>query len=56
MVGDRHALHRLLPVDHRRLRARALRTDRVSNALMELMPDGKGAVEWDEKQKDKIPK
>jgi uncharacterized membrane protein YhiD involved in acid resistance len=35
---------------------KALRTDRVSNALMELMPDNKGAVEWSEKQKDKIPK
>ena len=35
---------------------KALRTDRVSNALMELMPDGKGAVEWSEKAKDKIPK
>ena len=28
----------------------------VSNALMELAPDGKGAVEWDEKPKDKVPK
>ena len=35
---------------------KALRTDRVSNALMELAPDNKGAVEWNEKQKDKIPK
>ena len=35
---------------------RSLRTDRVSNAIMELDPDGKGAVEWSEKQKDKIPK
>ncbi|HEX6162943.1 MAG TPA: MgtC/SapB family protein [Vicinamibacterales bacterium] len=35
---------------------KALRTDRVSNALMELAPDGKGAVEWAEKAKDKVPK
>jgi uncharacterized membrane protein YhiD involved in acid resistance len=35
---------------------KSLRTDRVSNALMELAPDNKGAVEWNEKQKDKIPK
>jgi uncharacterized membrane protein YhiD involved in acid resistance len=36
---------------------KALRTDRVSNALMELAPDAKGAaVEWNERQKDKIPK
>jgi hypothetical protein len=35
---------------------KALRTDRVSNALMELAPESKGAVEWDEKAKDKIPK
>ena len=35
---------------------RALRTDRVANAIMELDPDGKGAVEWDEKSKDKVPK
>jgi len=35
---------------------KALRTDRVSNALMELAPEGKGAVEWNEKAKDKIPK
>lgn len=35
---------------------RLLRTDRVSNAIMELEPDGKGSVEWNEKQKDKIPK
>jgi len=32
---------------------KSLRTDRVSNAMMELMPDGKAAVEWNEKQKDK---
>ncbi len=35
---------------------KSLRTDRVSNAIMELMPDGKSAVEWNEKQKDKVPK
>jgi uncharacterized membrane protein YhiD involved in acid resistance len=35
---------------------RLLRTDRVSNAIMELDPDGKGAVEWDEISKDKLPK
>jgi uncharacterized membrane protein YhiD involved in acid resistance len=35
---------------------KALRTDRVSNALMELSSDSKVAVEWNEKQKDKIPK
>ena len=35
---------------------RLLRTDRVSNALMELAPDGKGAVEWNEISKDKLPK
>ena len=35
---------------------RALRTDRVSNTMMELVPEGKGAVEWAEKDKDKLPK
>ena len=35
---------------------RTLRTDRVSNALMELEPSGKGSVEWDEKSKSKVPK
>ncbi len=35
---------------------RVMRTDKVSNALMELTPEGKGAVEWDEKSKDKVPK
>jgi uncharacterized membrane protein YhiD involved in acid resistance len=35
---------------------RSLRTDRVSNALIELDPDGKGAVEWTERPKDKLPK
>jgi uncharacterized membrane protein YhiD involved in acid resistance len=35
---------------------RSLRTDRVSNAIIEIDPDGKGAVEWNEKLKDKLPK
>ena len=35
---------------------RLLRTDRVSNAIIELDPDAKGAVEWSEKPKDKLPK
>ena len=35
---------------------RLLRTDRVSNAIMELDPEGKGSVEWSEKPKDKLPK
>lgn len=35
---------------------RSLRTDRVSNVLIELDPDGKGAVEWTERPKDKLPK
>jgi uncharacterized membrane protein YhiD involved in acid resistance len=35
---------------------RLLRTDRVSNAIMELVAGGKGSVEWNEKQKDKQPK
>jgi uncharacterized membrane protein YhiD involved in acid resistance len=35
---------------------RSLRTDRVSNAMMELVPDGKGAVQWNEIDKDKLPK
>ena len=35
---------------------RSLRTDRVSNVLLELVPEGKGAVEWNEKPKDKLPK
>jgi uncharacterized membrane protein YhiD involved in acid resistance len=35
---------------------RSLRTDRVSNAIMELDPEGKAAVDWDEKPKDKLPK
>ena len=35
---------------------KALRTDRVSNVIMELGPDGKGEVSWEEKNKDKVPK
>jgi hypothetical protein len=35
---------------------RSLRTDRLSNVIMELVPEGKGAVEWNEKPKDKLPK
>ena len=35
---------------------RSLRTDRVSNVLMEIVPEGKGTVEWNEKPKDKLPK
>ena len=35
---------------------RALGTDRVSNSLMGLEPSGKGAIEWVEKSKDKVPK
>jgi len=35
---------------------RSLHTDRLSNALMDLEPSGKGAIEWDEKSKDKVPK
>lgn len=35
---------------------KSLRTDRVSNVLMELVPEGKGSVEWNEKPKDKLPK
>ena len=35
---------------------KALRPDRVSNTMMELVPEGKGAVEWSEKDKDKLPK
>lgn len=35
---------------------RLMKTDRVSNAIMELEPDGKGSVEWTEKSKDKVPK
>ena len=33
---------------------KSLRTDRVSNVIMDLVSDGKGAVEWNEKQKDKV--
>ena len=35
---------------------RSLRTDRVSNAIIELDPEAKASVEWDEKPKDKLPK
>ncbi len=35
---------------------RSVRTDRVSKALMELEPGNHGAVQWDEKTKDKLPK
>ena len=35
---------------------RSVRTDRVSKALMELAPEGQGAIEWNEKPKDKVPK
>lgn len=35
---------------------KSMRTDRVSNVIMELVSDGKGAVEWAEKPKDKVPK
>ena len=35
---------------------KALRTDRVSNVIVELAPDGKGEVAWEEKAKDKVPK
>lgn len=35
---------------------KSFRTDRVSNAMVDLAADRKGAVEWNEKQKDKLPK
>jgi uncharacterized membrane protein YhiD involved in acid resistance len=35
---------------------RLMRTDRVSTAIVELEPDGKGSVEWTEKEKNKVPK
>lgn len=35
---------------------RSVRTDRVSKALMELVPEGAGSVQWAEKTKDKLPK
>ena len=35
---------------------RLMRTDRVTTAIVELEPDGKGSVEWTEKSKDKVPK
>ena len=43
-------------VSYMAIAPRALRTDRVSNLLMELEPSGKGAIEWVEKSKDKVPK
>lgn len=35
---------------------RQLRTDRLSNILMEMDPSGKSAIEWIELSKDKVPK
>ena len=35
---------------------RKLATDKVSTEIMELVPDCKGAIVWDEKSKDKVPK
>jgi len=35
---------------------RKLQTDKVSNEIMALVPEGKGGIEWDEKSKDKVPK
>lgn len=35
---------------------RKLATDKVSSEIMELVPEGKGAIVWDEKSKDKVPK
>jgi hypothetical protein len=35
---------------------RKLQTDKVSSEIMELVPEGKGAIVWDEKSKDKVPK
>jgi uncharacterized membrane protein YhiD involved in acid resistance len=35
---------------------RQLRTDRVSNILMEMDASGKSAIEWNELNKDKVPK
>ena len=35
---------------------RLMKTDRVSTAIVELEPEGKGSVEWVEKSKDKVPK
>jgi uncharacterized membrane protein YhiD involved in acid resistance len=34
---------------------RSIRTDRVSNAIIDLVPAHKGSVEWLEKDKDKLP-
>jgi len=35
---------------------RKLQTDKVSDEIMALVPEGKGAIVWDEKSKDKVPK
>ena len=35
---------------------RVMKTDRVSTAIVELDPAGKGSVEWAEKEKNKVPK
>lgn len=35
---------------------RKLQTDKVSSEIMQLVPEGKGAIVWDEKSKDKVPK
>lgn len=35
---------------------RKLQTDKVSSEIMALVPEGKGAIVWDEKSKDKVPK
>ena len=35
---------------------RKLQTDKVSSEIMELVSEGKGAIVWDEKSKDKVPK
>ena len=35
---------------------RLMKTDRVSTAIVEIEPEGKGSVEWVEKSKDKVPK
>jgi len=34
---------------------RSIRTDRLSNAIIDLVPEHKGSVEWAEKDKDKLP-
>lgn len=35
---------------------RKLQTDKVSTDIVALVPEGKGAIVWDEKSKDKVPK